>query len=212
MTNAVEDNKPTVKDSDLSKYDTFTKEYGQDGSWLMLKTYYIVKMQLDVGSEPTLRFAYVKCITYHNLNFGKVYTLAHWYNLQCSNHYTCTCDSKKDADPNYIFESVLRINKYLVPVFSTRGTAVAWISTKSSVLTGRNFLGCSWHFSRMRLTILYIVVKFQTHNTFGDMNYFLVWFLVKARLQTDRHRDRKRRIWAHRANCIGGLKNHMVLT
>ncbi len=32
-------------------------------------------MQLDVGSEPTLRFTYVKCITYHNLKFGKVYTL-----------------------------------------------------------------------------------------------------------------------------------------
>ncbi len=31
-----------------------------------------VKMQLDVGSEPTLRIAYVTCI---NLDFGKVYTL-----------------------------------------------------------------------------------------------------------------------------------------
>ena len=34
----------------------------------------IQKMQLDVGSEPTLRYAYVTCI---HLNFGKAYTLTH---------------------------------------------------------------------------------------------------------------------------------------
>ncbi len=48
--------------------------------------------------------------------------------------------------------------------------------------------------------------------TFRDINYFLVWFLVQSRvqtdMQTDRQIDRKRCIWAHRANCTGGLKNN----
>ncbi len=42
------------------------------------------------------------------------------------------------------------------------------------------------------------------------MNYYPVWFLVKSRQTTDRQTDRKRRIWAHRAKCTGGLKNHIM--
>ncbi len=40
------------------------------------------------------------------------------------------------------------------------------------------FLECSSYFSRMHLSIPYIVVKFQTpnYNIFRDMNYFLVTF------------------------------------
>ncbi len=59
----------------------------------------------------------------------------------------------------------------------------------------------------MHLRMLYIVVKFQppNYNTFGDMNYFLRLFYEFSRRQTT---DRKWRIWAHCANCTGGLKNY----
>ena len=44
----------------------------------------------------------------------------------------------------------------------------------------------------MRPLKLYIVVKFQisSYNTFWDMNFFPVWFLVQSR-QTDRQTDRQ---------------------
>ena len=60
----------------------------------------------------------------------------------------------------------------------------------------------------MHLSLLYNVGKFQSpsSNTFQDRNYFLVnYFLViYGPVQTT---DRKRRIWAQRAKCTGGLKN-----
>ena len=34
-----------------------------------------------------------------------------------------------------------------------------------------------------------------------------IWIFVKRDRQTDRQRDKRRRIWAHRAICTGGLKN-----
>ncbi len=56
----------------------------------------------------------------------------------------------------------------------------------------------------MHLKVLCTVVKVQTpsYNTFWDMNYFLVWFLVKSK-QTA---NRKWCIRALCANCTGGLK------
>ncbi len=71
------------------------------------------------------------------------------------------------------------------------------------------FLECSSYFSMMYLIVLYIVVKFQfpNYNTFRDMNYFLQLFSMTFGpvRTTDRQTDRKRRIWAHRANSTGGL-------
>ena len=55
------------------------------------------------------------------------------------------------------------------------------------------------------------MIKFQvpTSNTFWDMNYYLR-LLVQSGRQTDRQQtDRKQCIWAHRANCTGGLKNEI---
>ena len=44
-------------------------------------------MQLDVGSEPTLRLVYVTCL---NLNLER---FTHQNNfLQCNNLWTCICD------------------------------------------------------------------------------------------------------------------------
>ena len=64
------------------------------------------------------------------------------------------------------------------------------------------FLECSWYFSRMRLYMFYIVVKFQTprFNTFWDMNFFLV---------TDGQTDR-RKVMHMSPPCMstGGLKNY----
>ncbi len=72
----------------------------------------------------------------------------------------------------------LKINKYLLPVFSSRGTAVAWILTENPMLTGRNVLECSLYFWRMPLKLLYIELKFQppNYNSFWDMIYFLRLF------------------------------------
>ncbi len=38
----------------------------------------------------------------------------------------------------------------------------------------KNFLGCSWYFSRMHMYIIYIVVEFQipSYNTFPDVIFF----------------------------------------
>ncbi len=54
---------------------------------------------------------------------------------------------KKHADSNFIFESVatykvlsLKINKYLVPISSTRGTAVGRIFNQKFHVECRNFL------------------------------------------------------------------------
>ena len=54
------------------------------------------------------------------------------------------------------------------------------------MLVRKIFLECSWYFSRMHLYVLYIVMKFQapSYNTFWDINFFLVWFLVQS--HTDR--------------------------
>ncbi len=79
-------------------------------------------------------------------------------------------------------------------------------------------------FSRVALVSMYcIVVKFQISNysTFRDMNYFLVWFLVKSRLlqtESDAYDRANLHRWAQKAppsgrdlNTVNGMTRHIVL-
>ncbi len=82
------------------------------------------------------------------------------------------------------------------------------LKRKSTFWWENFFLECSWYFSWMRLYMFYIVAKFwaPTYNTFWDMIFFLVWFLVKW--QTDR---RKAMHMSPPCICTGGLKNSLTL-
>ncbi len=68
-----------------------------------------------------------------------------------------------------------------------------WFLVKSTRWLEKIFLECSHYFSRVHLTALYNVVKFQSpnYNTFWDMNYYPVWFLVKSRQTTGRQTDKQ---------------------
>ncbi len=75
------------------------------------------------------------------------------------------------------------------------------------------FRECNTYFSYMHLRGLYTVAKFQIHryNTFREMNNYPVTDR-RTDGQTDGQKAIKRCIWAHRAICTGGLKNHSSKT
>ena len=64
---------------------------------------------------------------------------------------------------------------------------VTW-KIKSTSRIEKFFVECSQYFSRMRLTVFYNVIKFQSPNcnTFWDMNYCPVWVLVKSTCQLEK--------------------------
>ncbi len=68
--------------------------------------------------------------------------------------------------------------------------------------TQKNLRECNGYFSSMPHDMLDIVVKFQppSYNTFWDMIFFLVGFLVQS------HTDAKRWLWAHHAWAQVGSK------
>ncbi len=81
--------------------------------------------------------------------------------------------------PNILFIVV----QFQMPSYNTfwdTNYFLVWFKQKIPCWLEEIFLECSSYFSRMHPNILYIVVQFQipTYNTFQEINYFLVWFLV----------------------------------
>ncbi len=147
------------------------------------------KMQLDVGNEPYL---------------SQQWCLAHvltWFFLECSQWQLQTCS----------IEALIFLHAQFCWFTVSLRVALKKLNfnIKWHVELAKNLLECSSYFLHIGLQKKFIVVKFQVPNSiiFWDMNYYLR-LLVQSGRQTDNRQttDRKRCIWAHRANCTGGLK------